>query len=109
MCRQSGSRLHRSKPFRRIGQTCSMMIQMDSPTRLLFGPSITTSRPFAVQKVRLGAERLPSAILHYGASELLFCSILRNVFEVTGHRDTFAPHIPSHRSTREKETKREHP
>ena len=71
--------------------------------------SSRASRPCAAQEVRLCAERLLAAILHHSASELLFCSILSKIREVTGHRNTFAPHMPSHRSTCEQQTKRERP
>ena len=64
--------------------------------------SSRASRPCTAQEVRLCAERLLAAILHHRARRLLFCSILSSVREVTGHRDTFAPHMPSHRSTCEK-------
>src|SRR6266576_1847606 len=55
------------------------------------------------------AAGLLASILRHYARMLLFCSILGSELEVTGHRDTFAPHMPSHRSTCAKETKRERP
>ena len=57
--------------------------------------------------MRLGAGRLLATILHHCVRMLLFCSILSSVLEVTGQRDTFAPHITSHYCIRVRETKRE--
>jgi len=71
-----------------------------------FGPCITIARPCVARAAWLGAERLLAALLHHGARRLLFRSILISVLEVTGHRDTFAPHITSHHSTCVKEKKR---
>ena len=74
-----------------------------------FGPFITIARPCVARAVWLSAERLLAVLLHHGARRLLFRSILISVLEVTGHRDTFAPHITSHHSTCVKEKKTERP